>query len=134
MKSVIAIVVTALYMMGVFRLGYSLQRIDHADVYIDGHVCQVYSLPATNGACSIKANMAGRLDGGWAITPVDRHMGTFYVDTNDLSYTYTRDQWHLAYGGIYILFGLLISGMAIVIFSAWRTIAKMGAKSRSESH
>jgi hypothetical protein len=131
MKFILSLALTMLFVMGTFQLGASLQRISNAQVYLEAGVCQTFSIPMKDDACAIKANMAGRLDGGWAITPIDPPMGTFYVESNNLTYSYSRENWHLAYGGEYIIIGLLLAGVLITLWRVWRHIAQFEAHNGS---
>ena len=131
-KTLAYLVLSALYILCIFRLGASLQRINDATVMIDAPICTTYALPVHESVCTMRANMAGRLDGGWAVTPLDRNVGTFYVSGENMTYSYSRNGWRLAYGGEYIVIGLLLLGALVPVIETVRLIGQSsGHKSKA---
>lgn len=110
------VVFALLVILGVFRVGFALQRIDAAIVTTSGPVCDVFGDRQSDlGAgraddfCIFSAALAGRLDGGWTVTPTTRP--DLRLTSRDVSMTYDRSAWRLAWGAAVWLPGLVIATM-----------------------
>jgi hypothetical protein len=65
-----------------------------ADVVADGPVCVATGVGAAGIPCHFKAALAGRLSGGWTITPA--LPGARQVKADHISYSYDKTAWHLS--------------------------------------
>lgn len=98
----------------IMRIGFALQRIDAADVVADGPVCVAAGVGPAGAPCHFKASLAGRLGGGWTITPA--LPGARQVEADQITYAYEKAAWHLAGGGVLLLPILVLLVCATPLF------------------
>lgn len=127
MKALLRLATVVLAIFGVFRLGFALQRIDHANVVADGATCASIRGGTSGRSCLIEASLAGRLDGSWTVEP-SGHPDLTYV-ARDVAYSYTRNDWRLAWGATYWLPALFL---LVAVMGAAVPVAKhvRGTRSR----
>lgn len=134
MKSgIISIVLSVLFFVGVLRLGHAFERINPAEVVLSSSQCARVGVPATDGSCLVAGALAGRLDGGWVLTPASSPDRSLQLATTDISYTYSQGAWRLSCGGNFLLPALLLLGIALVVGNAWLSFLRHD-RSRTRSH
>jgi hypothetical protein len=114
-KTLLGLAAAVVLLFCVMRIGFALQRIDPADVVADGPVCVAAGVGPAGASCHFKAALAGRLGGGWTVTPA--LPGARQVEADHISYSYERAAWRMAGGGALLLpiFVLLLAATPLLL-------------------
>ncbi|CAM2164549.1 DUF3592 domain-containing protein [Burkholderia latens] len=127
LRAVVGCVAVTVFVWGFFRVAYALQRIDPATVVATGAECAAAGLGPASRSCSFPAALAGRLAGGWSVRPAVPGAREFV--SSNVTIAYSRDAWRLAYGGIYVMPGVLVVILSAVLAPMLVSVRRLSNRS-----